>query len=93
MVRKQILITPEQRRRLAARARSMGCPESEVIRAAIDREIGLEPDDLDWKRRILSVAGSFSSGEADALENTIRQNRKRWSSRIEDVRRKLSGED
>lgn len=93
MVRKQILITPEQSRRLKARARSMGRPEAEVIRSAIDREVGLEPDDPDWKRRLLSVAGSFSREEADALENLVRRNRTRLNSRVDVIRRKLGGEE
>lgn len=93
MVRKQILITPEQNRRLGARARSLGCPEAELIRTAIDRELGDEPADDDWKRRLLSAAGSLSATEADEVEANIRESRARRSKRAAALRRQMSGDD
>ncbi|KAB2849393.1 MAG: hypothetical protein F9K44_08100 [Hyphomicrobiaceae bacterium] len=90
MVRKQFLITPEQNRRLKARARALRCAEGELIRAAIDREVGDNRAD-DWKRRLLAVAGALKHEEG--LEERVAANRARWSKRVDAIGRKLRGEE
>ena len=41
MVRKQVYLTETENRLLAARAREIGVTEAEIIRRALDRELGL----------------------------------------------------
>lgn len=88
MVRKQILITPEQNRLLKQRAKLTRQPEAELIRAAIDRELGIEEQGDDWKSRIMSSFGVLADEES--LEDRIAATRRRWSTRLEDIRRKLN---
>lgn len=51
MVRKQIVIEPEQERALAERARVLGVSQSALIRQAIDRL--LEETDRDYRMRLV----------------------------------------
>ncbi len=89
MVRKQILITPEQSRRLKAHARTLELPESEIIRAAIDQFVGAEFGDDDWKRQLLAFAGSLESSEADHLEKTVEDVRLRGRKRLVEIARRM----
>lgn len=87
MVRKQILITPEQNRLLKQRARATGRPEAELIRAAIGRELGIEDLGDDWKSRIMAAFGVLA--EDDGLVERVAANRQRWNARLDDIRRKM----
>lgn len=89
MVRKQILITPEQSRRLKARAEAAGGSEADIVRQAIARELGIdEPAGGDWKQRLLKLAGTL---DEPGLEEAIKKNRQRWNARANDTRGKLQG--
>lgn len=91
MVRKQVFITAEQNRLLKQRAKASRRPEAELIRAAIDRELGIEPDKDDWKARIMKCAGALK--DTRHLEKTIAENRRRMSRRLDANIRKLRGDD
>ena len=91
LVRKQILITAEQESLLKERARLSGLGQAALIRAAIDRELGVETTDDDWKSRLLTLAGAL--GDCDGLELRIAENRDRWRHRIDATSRKLNRED
>ena len=90
MVRKQFLITADQNRRLKARARMLRCAEGELIRAAIDREVGAIKAE-DWKRRLLALAGALK--DEVGLEERVTENRAQWSKRVDAIGRKLRGEE
>jgi hypothetical protein len=79
MVRKQIFITAEQNRRLKSRARASGRPEAELVRTAIDRELGAEAAADNWKERLLSCAGVLA--HASELEGIVAANRAAWGRR------------
>ena len=81
MIRKQFFITAEQDRLLKRRASATGRPEVEVIRAAIDRELGTGAEPGDWKRRIMAFAGAIP--DVEALESTVAKNRARWRRRLD----------
>lgn len=87
MVRKQVFITAEQNRLLKQRAKAAKRPEAELIRATIDRELGIESERDDWKARIMKYAGALADDEG--LEKRIQENRRRWNARLGEVRRKL----
>lgn len=89
MVRKQIFITAEQNRRLKARARTLRCAEAALIRSAINREVGIQPEEDNWKKQLLELAGTLD--DADSMEATIRENRAEWNKRVADTARKLRG--
>jgi hypothetical protein len=92
MVRKQVFITAEQNRRLKQRAAQTGTVEAEVIRAAIDRELGLDTGgEGGWKDRMLAAAAQIE--DADGLERRVNQLREGWNRRIGETGRKLRGED
>ncbi len=82
MVRKQLFITAEQNRLLKLRAKSAKRPEAELIRAAIDRELGIESDTDDWKARIMKCAGALKNDEG--LAEQVAENRRRWNRRVEE---------
>ena len=84
LVRKQILITPQQQRLLRAQALAQGVPEADVVRAALDRELGIEEDGDVWKQQLLSFAGALRD-EVD-LERTIRENRAQMNKRLARIR-------
>lgn len=90
LVRKQILISPEQSRLLKAKAQAAGLTEAAIIRTALDRELGIVAADEDWKRNLMAFAGSLAD-EVDLAE-TVRSNRAHWSARIDAISRTL-GDD
>ena len=93
MVRKQILITPEQNRRLKALAAAQGVAEADIVRTAIDQAIGVDAPADDWKIRLQRVCGTFTREEADRLKATVRQNRVGWGRRLAETKRRMRGED
>lgn len=80
MVRKQLFITREQDKLLKQRSRETGRAEADLIRAGIDRELGLAEAEDDWRTRLMSYAGALKDNEG--LEETIAENRKRWRARL-----------
>jgi hypothetical protein len=87
MVRKQVFITPEQNRLLKQRAKATRRPEAELIRAAIDRELGIEGDKDDWKAGIMATFGALADEEG--LEERIAELRRDTSARLDQYSKKL----
>ena len=68
MVRTQLQLTEAQVRALKHRAAEEGVSVAELVRRAVDKslqEVMSDPDEL--RKRALSAAGRFRSGEDDAL--------------------------
>ncbi len=89
MVRKQVFITIEQNRLLKQRAKAAGRPEAELIRGAIDRELGIETGKDDWKAEILKYAGALADDEG--LAERVAANRRRWNKRVDENIQRLQG--
>jgi hypothetical protein len=58
MVRKQILLTPEQSRRLKGLSVAVGRTEAELVREAIDAKLASDPNQA-WKAAILAVVADW----------------------------------
>ena len=95
MVRKQILITPEQNRRLKDYSSRTTVAESDLVRAGIDMKLAQldSAGDQEWKQRLLATAGVWKD-RPDIVqrieENKIHQ-RKAWRKRIARTRKLLAG--
>lgn len=92
MVRKQILITPEQSRRLKARAKSTGRSESDLIRDAIDGDLRRhESTEQDWRAGLRSVAGLWA--DYPEIENVMIERRAQRQARRDRIDKKMRGKD
>jgi hypothetical protein len=89
-VRKQILITPEQSRLLRATSRAQGVTEAQVIRAAIDRQLGIEADVDSWKRDLMALAGSLA--DEPGFSEAVRGNRTGWSAKSLSISKVIGGD-
>ena len=91
MVRKQILITPEQSRRLKALATATGRSESDLIRDAVDGDLRRhENADHDWRAGLRSVAGIWS--DYPEIESVMTERRSQRRERRGRINKKSSGE-
>jgi len=90
MVRQQLFITAEQKRRIKTRAALTGVSEGEIIRRGIDRELaqGAAEAEGDWKDAWRQAAGMWE--DRDDLDGLYADMRKRTRKRIERTRRLLS---
>ena len=89
MVRKQVFITPEQNRLLKLRAKATKRPEAELIRSAIDRELGVESQEDDWKAQIMSTFGALA--DEDGFDERIAEVRRGTKARLDENIKKLRG--
>ena len=89
MVRKQVFITAEQNRLLKLRAKAAKRPEAELIRAAIDRELGIESEKDDWKAGIASTFGALADEEG--FEERIADLRRGTNARLDEHVKKSRG--
>ena len=84
LVRKQILVTPEQNRRLRELAASSRKPEGALVREALDAWIAAQPaTDHDWKKRLMQLAGAWRNLDDD-IEARFAELRKSWDRPIDD---------
>jgi uncharacterized protein YbjT (DUF2867 family) len=94
MIRKQVFITAEQNRLLKAHARATGQAEAELIRSALDRELGLTHPPEDWKSQLMRIVDDCKGGDFEGLATRVTEERQRqrelWAQRAEERRRKLS---
>ena len=83
MVRKQLLITSEQKRRMKALATATGRTEAELFREAVDAKLeaaaAAGAGNEDWKAALLAVAGIWA--DYPEVEDIIAENRKGWARR------------
>ena len=92
MVRKQLFVTAEQKRRLQTRAALTGLSEGEIIRRGIDRELedkSAEKQQGDWKDAWRQAFGMWK--DRDDLDEFYADRRKRDSQRMERVRKQMRG--
>ena len=89
MVRKQVFITAEQNRLLKQRAKSTKRPEAELIRSAIDRELGIENEKGDWKAGIMATFGALADEEG--FGERIAELRRATNARLDENIKKLRG--
>jgi hypothetical protein len=91
MVRQQLFITAEQKRRIKTRAALTGVSEGEIIRRGIDRELEHEAKDAegDWKDAWRQAFGMWK--DRDDLDEFYTSLRKRDKERMERIRRQMRG--
>lgn len=91
MIRKQVFITAEQNRLLKAHARTTGQAEAELIRNALNRQLGIEVEGDTWKQHIMECAGSLA--EVDDLAAIVQRNREQWNDRLKLTSQHLQGDE
>jgi uncharacterized protein (UPF0335 family) len=91
MVRQQLFITAEQKRRIKTRAALTGMSEGEIIRRGIDRELEQQTKetDGDWKDAWRQAAGMWA--DYDEIEEVVAARRKRNRQRMERIRKQMRG--
>jgi predicted metal-dependent peptidase len=91
MVRQQLFITAEQKKRLKARAAATGKSEGEIMRRGIDRELDDKSAEAegDWKDAWRQAFGMWK--DRDDLDEFYADRRKRDSQRMERVRKQMRG--
>jgi predicted transcriptional regulator len=78
MVRKQLLITPEQNRRIKALAAATGRTEAYLLREAIDAKLA-SAGEVDWRVGFFAAVAEWPA-DSDIAER-IAENRKAWARR------------
>ena len=91
MVRQQLFITAEQKRRIKTRSALTGVSEGEIIRRGIDRELEQETGagERDWKDAWRQAFGMWK--DRDDIEEAIARGRKLTRKRMERTRQLLRG--
>jgi hypothetical protein len=89
MVRQQLFITAEQKRRIKTRAALTGLSEGEIIRRGIDRELAEETSsgEGDWKDAWRQAFGMWK--DRDDLDEFYANRRKRDRQRMDRVRKQM----
>jgi len=91
MVRQQLFVSAEQKRRIKTRAALTGMSEGEIIRRGIDRELAQETKaaEGDWKDAWRQAAGMWA--DYDEIDEIIAARRKRNRQRMERIRKQMRG--
>jgi hypothetical protein len=91
MVRQQLFITAEQKRRIKTRAALTGTSEGEIIRRGIDRELEDNSAEAkgDWKDAWRQAFGMWK--DRDDIEEFYANRRKRDRQRMDRVRKQMRG--
>ena len=91
MVRQQLFITAEQKKRLKARAAATGKSEGEIMRRGIDRELDDKAAEAggDWKDAWRQAFGMWK--DRDDLDEFYANRRKRDGQRMERIRKQMRG--
>jgi hypothetical protein len=91
MVRQQLFVTSDQKRRIKTRAALTGMSEGEIIRRGIDRELAQATASAegDWKDAWRQACGMWA--DYDGIDDIIGARRKRNRQRIERLRRQMWG--
>ena len=94
MVRQQLFITAEQKRRIKTRAALTGVSEGEIIRRGINRELdheaGSRQGEGDWKEAWRQAAGMWK--DRDDIDELYAERRKRRRKRRERVQKAMRGD-
>jgi hypothetical protein len=91
MVRQQLFITAEQKRRIKTRAALTGMSEGEIIRRGIDRELEQEKSsgEGDWKEAWRQAFGMWK--DRDDLDEFYARLRRRSKERMARIRKQMRG--
>ncbi len=91
MVRQQLFVTAEQKRRIKTRAALIGVSEGEIIRRGINRELEHEAKiaEGDWKDAWREAFGMWR--DRDDIEDFYAKRRKRDRQRMERIRKQMRG--
>ena len=91
MVRQQLFVTAEQKRRIKTRAALIGVSEGEIIRRGINRELEHEAKiaEGDWKDAWRQAFGMWR--DRDDIEDFYAERRKRDRQRMERIRKQMRG--
>ena len=91
MVRQQLFITAEQKRRIKSRAAATGESEAEIMRRGIDRELNDDTVEKggDWKDAWRQAFGMWK--DRDDIEEFYAKRRKRDAQRMASVRKQMRG--
>jgi hypothetical protein len=89
MVRQQLFITAEQKRRLKTRAAATGKSEGEIMRRGLDRELDDKAAEAegDWKDAWRQAFGMWK--DRDDIEEFYAERRKRDKQRMDRVRKQM----
>jgi hypothetical protein len=92
MVRQQLFVTAEQKRRIKTRAALSGVSEGEIIRRGIDRELEDNSAEAkgDWKDAWRQAAGMWQ--DRDDLDAFYADRRKRRRKRKEGTQKAMRGD-
>lgn len=92
MVRQQLFVTAEQKRRIKTRAALTGMSEGEIIRRGIERELAetTSADEGDWKDAWRQAFGMWK--DRDDIEEFYEERRRRRRRRREKVGKLIRGE-
>jgi hypothetical protein len=92
MVRQQLFITAEQKRRIKTRAALTGMSEGEIIRRGIDRELAQETEraEGDWREAWRQAFGMWK--DRDDIDKLYADRRKRRRKRREKTVKLMRGE-
>ena len=92
MVRQQLFVTAEQKRRIKTRAALTGQSEGEIIRRGIDRELEQETNsgEGDWKEAWRQAFGMWK--DRDDLDEFYANRRKRRQKRREKTQKSMRGD-
>ena len=97
MVRKQVLITAEQNRRLKALAKASGKSERAVLREAIIEQLAKQADfntnasQEGWKATLLLATGIWK--DYPEIDDIMQQGREGRRKRREKINRRMRGEE
>jgi hypothetical protein len=91
MVRQQLFITAEQKRRIKTRAALTGLSEGEIIRRGIDRELAQETEkgEGDWKEAWRQAFGMWK--DRDDIEEFYAERRRRRRKRRQSAQKLMRG--
>jgi hypothetical protein len=89
MVRQQLFITTEQKRRIKTRAALTGVSEGEIIRRGIDRELEQETSagEGDWKDAWRQAFGMWK--DRDDIDEFYAERRKRRRKRRQTMQKRM----
>ena len=92
LVRKQVLITPEQSERLRTLRAATGRPETEMVREALDAWLAAQKaGEEDWKAAWQQACGMWK--DRTDLDEFYAERRKRRAERRNRINRRMRGQE
>jgi len=85
MQKTQVFIRDDQKQELSRLARITGRKQSTLIREGIDLYLKKAKVQSTWKENMMQLAGSLTEEEGESMQETVRQLRSGWNSRIQSI--------